>query len=45
MPDWCGHCNDGDDTAVTNPARRFHHHDDGTSVRCHCHPGSAQAAA
>lgn len=46
LPDWCGTCNDGDDTAITQPARRFINQPDGTSVRCACHPAnSARLAA
>lgn len=40
---WCGECNDGDPAAVTDPARRFHHTDEG-SRRCACHPASQKAA-
>lgn len=44
LPPWCGECNDGDDSAATDPARRFHHLDDGSSRRCECHPASQKAA-
>lgn len=43
LPRWCGECNDGDDAAATDPARRFHHTDTG-SRRCACHPASQKAA-
>lgn len=45
LPDWCGTCNDGDDTAITQPARRFINQPDGTSVRCACHPANAARLA
>lgn len=44
LPPWCGECNDGDPAAATDPARRFHHLDDGSSRRCDCHPASQKAA-
>lgn len=43
LPPWCGECNDGDESAATDPARRFHHTDEG-SRRCGCHPASQKAA-
>jgi hypothetical protein len=45
LADWCGRCNDGDDTAATDPARRWINRPDGTSTRCHCHPNAVPAAA
>lgn len=44
LPRWCGECNDGDPAAETEPGRRFHHLDDGSSRRCECHPASQKAA-
>jgi hypothetical protein len=44
LPPWCGECGDGDPTAATDPARRFHNYDDGSSKRCDCHPASQKAA-
>lgn len=44
LPPWCGECGDGDPEAATDPARRFHNYDDGSSKRCDCHPASQKAA-
>ncbi|RPK69901.1 hypothetical protein EES45_36350 [Streptomyces sp. ADI97-07] len=36
MPDWCGKCNDGIPPA--QPGQRMREADDGSLVRCECHP-------
>ncbi|MEV6147101.1 hypothetical protein [Streptomyces sp. NPDC051992] len=36
MPDWCGKCNDG--IAPAQPGQRMREADDGSLVRCECHP-------
>ncbi|UZI33972.1 hypothetical protein [Streptomyces sp. VB1] len=36
MPDWCGKCNDGIPPA--QPGQRMHEADDGSLIRCECHP-------
>jgi hypothetical protein len=44
LPPWCGQCGDKDPAAETDAARRFHHLNDGSSQRCHCHPAHQKAA-
>ncbi|MFJ8896744.1 hypothetical protein ACIRCZ_19335 [Leifsonia sp. NPDC102414] len=36
MPDWCGKCNDGIPPA--QPGQRMREADDGSLIRCECHP-------
>lgn len=36
LPEWCGKCNDG--IAPAQPGQRMREADDGSLVRCECHP-------